>query len=603
MRLLGAKIGANAVIASPATPAVTADLFEVGDDALVMRSALLPGATAYGNRIHFDAIRIGRNAYVGEHSVLEIGSAIGDFAELGHASSLQRGQRVPDGKRYAGSPAEETTTRFRLADDTPAQPLRRALFTAFRLAFVIAVVGALADIVVYYLMRALSEGDDALALRPWDATFAVLPLAAVTALAVTLCALVAGLVAIYAVPRLANLFLAEGKIYPLYGFRHGMQDLVRLVSNSAFFNLMFGDSVLIEPYLRWVGWKLGRGVETGSNFGSEQGQDNPFLCSVGANTVASDSLWLGNLTMSSRAFRLGQCRIGENNFLGTMIYAPPGVRTGDNVMFASKVMAPIDGPLRENVGLLGSPAFEIPRASARDREMLAAIGEKERKRRLVRKTGFNIASMLGLIASRWLVVFLAVYLFGWTAAVYGVNDAPPMIAAAALVSLLSIAVFILVERASLGFGRLSPEIATVYDPAFWRVERHWKLSDSPLATALAGTPMRNAVSRLLGVKVGKRVFDDGCTLSERTLVDIGDEANLNEGALVQAHSLEEGVFKSDHVRIGAGASIGVGCLVHYGVTMGDNTHLDSDFFLMKGEITPAGSRWRGNPAKLVRQGM
>ena len=114
--------------------------------------------------------------------------------------------------------------------------------------------------------------------------------------------------------------------------------------------------------------------------------------------------------------------------------------------------------------------------------------------------------------------------------------------------------------------------------------------------------MRNAVSRLLGVKVGRRVFDDGCNLSERTLVEIGDEANLNENALVQSHSLEEGVFKSDFVRIGADASVGVGCLVHYGVTMGEGTHLDSDSFLMKGEITPAGSRWRGNPAKLVRQG-
>ena len=167
---------------------------------------------------------------------------------------------------------------------------------------------------------------------------------------------------------------------------------------------------------------------------------------------------------------------------------------------------------------------------------------------------------------------------------------------------MSVAVFILVERASLGFGRLTPEIATVYDPAFWRVERHWKLSDSPLSSAFAGTPMRNAVSRLLGVKVGKRVFDDGCILSERTLVEIGDEANLNENALVQAHSLEEGVFKSDTVRIGADASVGVACLVHYGVTMGEATHLDSDSFLMKGEITPAGSRWRGNPARLVRQG-
>ncbi len=451
-------------------------------------------------------------------------------------------------------------------------------------------------------MNALTEGDDALALKPWDATFAALPLAVVTALGVTVFALVGGLLVNTAIPRLANRFLEEGKVYPLFGFHHAMQRIVEIAGNSAFFNLMFGDSIYIKSYLRWVGWTIGVGEETGSNFGSEQGQDNPFLCSVGANTVASDALQLGNLTMSSRAFRLGRCRIGESNFLGTRIYVPPGARTGDNVLFATKVMAPIDGPVRENVGLLGSPAFEIPRASTRDLAMLAAVGSKERKRQLVRKTWFNLASMAGLIASRWLIVFLSVYVFGWTAAVYGVNDIVAMTVAAGVLVVLSGAAFILIERASLGFGRLKPEIVTIYDRAFWRVERYWKLSDNPLSTAFAGTPMRSVILRLMGVKVGRRVFDDGCNLSERTLVEIGDEANLNGFSTLQSHSLEEGVFKSDLVRVGADASVGIGCLVHYGVTMGDRTHLDADSFLMKGEITPAGSRWRGNPAELVRLG-
>ena len=312
------------------------------------------------------------------------------------------------------------------------------------------------------------------------------------ALVLTLASLVAGLAVIYALPRLANAFLVEGRVYPLYGFHHGMQQIVELFSNSRFFNLMFGDSVFIEPYLRFVGWKLGLGDQTGSNFGSEQGQDNPFLCSVGANTVASDSLWLGNLTLSSHAFRLGACRIGENNFLGTSVYVPPGARTGDNVLFATKVMAPIDGPVRENVGLLGSPAFEIPRAASRDLDMLAAIGPEERARRLRRKTCSMSPRSPGLLASRWLVAFLAIYVFGWTAEIFGATSVLAMTAATGVVVALSAVVFILIERASIGFGRLEPAIATVYDPVFWRVERHWKLSDNPLATAFAGTPMRNA---------------------------------------------------------------------------------------------------------------
>jgi non-ribosomal peptide synthetase-like protein len=176
-----------------------------------------------------------------------------------------------------------------------------------------------------------------------------------------------------------------------------------------------------------------------------------------------------------------------------------------------------------------------------------------------------------------------------------------MTVAAGVVGVGAIGVYILVERASLGFGRLKPEIATVYDPAFWAVERHWKLSDTPLTALFAGTPMRNLITRLLGVKIGRKVFDDGCTLSERTLVEIGDGANLNQASVIQSHSLEEGVFKSDYVRIGAGCSVGPGAFVHYGVTMHENTCLDADSFLMKGEITPARSRWRGNPARLVRR--
>ena len=88
---------------------------------------------------------------------------------------------------------------------------------------------------------------------------------------------------------------------------------------------------------------------------------------------------MGNVTMSSHAFRIGAARVGANSFLGTDVFVPPGARLGDNCMLGTKVMAPIDGPLRENVGLLGSPAFEIPRAAARDVELVGRLDEAERR--------------------------------------------------------------------------------------------------------------------------------------------------------------------------------------------------------------------------------
>ena len=207
--------------------------------------------------------------------------------------------------------------------------------------------------------------------------------------------------------------------------------------------------------------------------------------------------------------------------------------------------------------------------------------------------------MAWLLASRWFLAFLSIYVFAFASERFGATSFIAMALATLAVGVGAIAAFILLERASIGFGCLKPDLATVYEAAFWRVQRYWKLSDSPLSALFPGTPMRNLVSRLLGVRIGRMVFDDGCIVTERTLVEIGDEANLNEASIIQAHSLEEGVFKSDYVRIGRGCSIGTGAFVHYGVTMHEKTILDADSFLMKGEITPPRSPWRGNPAKQI----
>ena len=66
---------------------------------------------------------------------------------------------------------------------------------------------------------------------------------------------------------------------------------------------------------------------------------------------------------------------------------------------------------------------------------------------------------------------------------------------------------------------------------------------------------------------------------------------------IQCHSQEDGAFKSDRTTIGTGCTLGVGAMVHYGVTMGDGSVLAPDSFLMKGEEIPPHARWGGNPAR------
>ncbi len=54
-------------------------------------------------------------------------------------------------------------------------------------------------------------------------------------------------------------------------------------------------------------------------------------------------------------------RIGGNSFLGNAIFYPARARMGEDCLLATKAMVPMDGPVRQGVGLLGSPSFEIPR--------------------------------------------------------------------------------------------------------------------------------------------------------------------------------------------------------------------------------------------------
>jgi non-ribosomal peptide synthetase-like protein len=115
--------------------------------------------------------------------------------------------------------------------------------------------------------------------------------------------------------------------------------------------------------------------------------------------------------------------------------------------------------------------------------------------------------------------------------------------------------------------------------------------------AFDGTPFKNVIWRLLGARIGKRVFDDGCFFPERTLVTIGDDSTLNAGTVVQCHSQEDGAFKSDRSALGNGCTLGVGAFVHYGVTIADGAALAPDSFLMKGEEIPSHAQWGGNPAR------
>jgi non-ribosomal peptide synthetase-like protein len=119
----------------------------------------------------------------------------------------------------------------------------------------------------------------------------------------------------------------------------------------------------------------------------------------------------------------------------------------------------------------------------------------------------------------------------------------------------------------------------------------------PLVTLTAGTPLLPVALRLLGVRVGRRVYITTSGGTEFDLISIGDDAVISEGAITQTHLFEDRVMKMSRVEVGAGVTVGARSVVLYDATVGAGAYLDGMSLVMKGEALPPGSRWRGIPAR------
>ena len=602
LRALGAKVGPGAVILSRRLPVCT-DLLTIGAGTVVCREASFNCYRAQAGRIEIGPVTLGRDAFVGELSVLDIGTSLGDGAQLGHSSALHRGQAVPAGERWHGSPAQRTESDYARVAPARCGRLRRAVYASLSLLGILFVGAPLLEGGLSLLFLAVASLVEVLdpSTKFADGSLTVRGLF-IEALAFSVVfffgALLAGLLAVGIVPRALRGFIKPGRVYPLYGLRYSVHRVIAGLGRQRFLTVLLGDSSYIVHFLTWVGYRLSPVVQTGSNFGSEVRTTNPFLTSVGSGTMVADGLNIINDEFSNTSFRVSSVAIGPRNFVGNYVNYPAGGRTADNCLFAIKAMIPIDGRMREGVGLLGSPPFEIPRSVERDSRYDHLRTGEALRRGLAAKNWFNLRTIGIFLATRWLGVFLVVLID--LAAIELFYDEVAHAVMAALIALsaaVAAVYFALVERCFTALGPPPPPICSIYDPRFWWVERLWKLHPVNLYHLFDGTPFKSVIWRLVGVRMGRRVFDDGVYISEPTLTTIGDECVLNHESKIQCDSQEDGTYKSGLAAIGAGCTIGVGAFVHYGVTMRDGSLLAADSFLMKGEDVPPRARWGGNPAR------
>jgi len=597
LRALGAKIGRGVVIFSTHVPICT-DLLTIGDGTVIRKDAFINGYRAQAGFIHVGPITIGKNVVISEATVIDIDTSMGDRSQLGHVSSLHPGQTVPDGQHWHGIPGQQSLDDFLAVDPAPCGALRRAAYAILQLLTLLLVylplgIGGISMLLI--TVPSLSElmGEGTGAVTSWTFYRDAFAVSFVLYFGTVL----AGLLIVMTVPRMLNHAITPDKVYRLYGFNYGVHRWIARLSNVKFLSNLVGDTSWIVYYLRGIGYDLAKIVQTGANFGGNVKHESPYLSSIGSGTMVADALSMMNAEFSSTSFRLSRASIGARNFLGNGLAYPWQGKTGDNCLLATKVMVPISGPILENVGLLGSPPFEIPRSVERDSTFDHLRTGEEFRRRLAAKNRHNLVSILWCLFARWMFVFMLTVLMGIAGDFYGPLGAAAIALELVLSTVLGVAYWVLVERIVTGFKPLPVLFCSLYQPAMWRHERYWKVPTTAIITAFAGTPFINVILRALGTRVGRRVFNDGCGIPERSLVTIGDDCVLNEMSTIQCHSQEDATFKSDYSTLGSNVTLGTNSHIHYGVTIGDGAELTTDCFLMKGEEVPPGELWGGNPAR------
>jgi non-ribosomal peptide synthetase-like protein len=606
LRALGAKVGPRAVILSKHIPVCT-DLLTIGAGTVIRRESLFFCYRAHAGRIEIGPVTLGRDIFVGEATVLDINTSMGDGSQLGHTSTLLSGQAVPDGERWHGSPAQRTETNYVRVAPAPYSGLRRAISAAISLIGILFVFAPLLELgfgllffevssLVEVLDPSVQSGTGGLTVR--GHLIEALAFSAILFFG----AVLVGLLAVGTVPRVLSVFIKPDTVYPLYGFHYTVHRVIAALSRQKFFGVLFGDSSYMVHYLSWLGCRLQPVVQTGSNFGCEVSTTNPALTRVGRGTMIADGLNVINDEISNTSFRVSQATIGPNNFFGNYVTYPSGGRTADNCLLAIKAMVPIDGKIREGVGLLGSPPFEIPRSVERDSRFDHLRTGEAQRRGLAAKNRFNLWTIGIFLLTRWMGIFLITVIdLAAYELFYGVFAHTIMAALVALSVVVATVYYALVERCLEAISPPPPEICSIYDPRFWWIERIWKLHPIHFMHIFDGTPFKGMIWRLIGVRIGKRLFDDGVYISEPTLTTIGDECVFNYQSMIQCDSQEDGTYKSGRTALGAGCTLGVSTFVHYGVTMGDGSVLAADSFLMKGEDVPARALWGGNPAREMRE--
>jgi non-ribosomal peptide synthetase-like protein len=380
-----------------------------------------------------------------------------------------------------------------------------------------------------------------------------------------------------------------------FGLRRWLSD--HLIAMSRVTRALY-ESLYLKPFLRLLGARIGRWAEV-----STITYIDPDMLTLGEESFLAGETVVAPAVFHRGCVAVAPALVGRRSFVGNGAILPGSCQMGDNSLLGVHSVPPTSA-IPPGTAWLGSPAMFLPRRQE-SQKFPEELTFRPRRGKVAGRLAIEFVS----IALPWIFLELGVLL-----------DANLTFGLAAVLSPLALLALMPVLTFGLGLamylavvlvkwvviGRYRPRVEPMWNLFVRRTELmtslYITLAVPMLVGLFTGTPFIGPLLRLLGARIGRRAWIAATALSEFDMVEVGDDAALNEDAALQTHLYEDRVMKMSRVKVGAGSSLGACSVVLYDAEVGAGAFVDAATLVMKGESLPPGTRWRGIPARAIGGG-
>jgi non-ribosomal peptide synthetase-like protein len=580
-RAMGARVGKNCVIGTPLCGAF--DLVSIGDNSSVGRDAQLLGYRVENGWLMLGTVDIGAECFVGMHTAIGLNIVMEDRSCIDDDSLLPDGTILLRGEQRTGSPPKITDVLLPEGNAERPSRLRAFLFGLAHLGLIY--------LMGYFLIASILPSIVLVwyVLQRWGAAPAIVSVYIAAPLAVIWYAVLAILVRRLIIGRVKpGVFPVASRRYLQYWF------LDYLMRNTRQLLLPLYATLFLPTFLRLMGARIGKHVEI-----STITNVIPDLLEIDDGCFLADGCIIGGNRIYRGIVEVRSNRVGRRTFIGNSALVPGGANIGSDSLIGVMSKPPTAyAEIPDGTRWLGSPSFEVPRA----KETSCFLESQTYRPKLSARCCRTFLDTLRIVLPS---MFVATDMLTFSAVVIACDYFLPLwsvlLVAPLLALYLSLTTIVWVARIkSLLIGEFKPTVKPLWCSFVWLNEVVNGIYETAAATALTplmGTPYISIYLRKLGCHIGRWVFLETTLFSEFDLVEIGDYAALNMGCTVQTHLFEDRVMKSDRLRIGAGCTVGNMAVVLYGTEMQSGSTLAPLSVLMKGEVLPPNTRWRGIPSE------